>query len=649
MPSQRVLISALLAAVASAADSPAYAPSTTTCPSGGALVRSGNTQISDAETAYVAGRKPVADAALSTWLDSVSPGLGASSASLPTIGMSVSGGGWRSLLTAGGVLQALDGRDDEEDEEDEEEEGGLEERGLLSSLVSGLLQAVSYQVGVSGGAWLLASWAASNFATITEISESTWVEALDNGIARPGGTLGFISAFAEIVEQVNAKSDAGFPVSMTDVWSQLLSYQFLPSGEAGQSISLSDVRSYSNMTDFQAPIIILNANGVNTAAGECNSDLSSTVWEYTPFEFGSWDDDVASWIPMEYLGTSANSTECTVGFDNMGFVIGASSNLLAHGMCVEDDGEGEKDTIMSNLGGVIEGVVESALHGLSEATQFNRVPNPFKGYTSGDGSTTMRQEVWESDELHMVDGGLAHNDPVASLLEPARNVSVILLSDASADSEDNFPTGEGLIDAWELVQNNTRINFRMPTIPDQETFLVKGLNRRAVFFGCNEPEAVTIVYLPNVNHTYESNQPTSKYQYSPDETRGMIANGNAVATQNGDEGWGLCLACGILKKEAGATLPEGCDACFSQYCYDAGTTTTVTHTATPSASTATPSAATPSSVTPTVTPSSVTPSATPSGAPLPTTLSTATPTLTFTGSFANTTTTTSSFNTTTHA
>lgn len=560
MPSQRVLISALLAAVASAADSSGYAPTTTTCPSGGALVRSGNSQLSNAETAYVAGRKAVADAALSTWLDSVSPGLGSSNANLPTIGMSVSGGGWRSLLTAGGILQALDGREDEE-------EGGLEERGLLSSLVSGLLQAVSYQVGVSGGAWLLASWASSNFATISGISESTWVKALDNGVARPDG-FGFLSAYAEIAEQVNAKSDAGYPISMTDVWSQLLSYQFFPSGEASQSLSLSDVTSYSNMTDFQAPIIIINANGVNAAAGECNSDLSSTVWEFTPFEFGSWDDDVAAWIPVEYLGTSVNSTECTVEFDNMGFVISASSNLLAHAMCVEDDSEAEEDdSFMSGVSGVIETIVESTLHGISEATQFNRVPNPFQGYTSGDGSTTMRQEVYDSDELYMVDGGLAHNDPVASLLEPARNVSVILLSDASADSEDNFPTGEGLIDAWELVQNNTRINYRMPAIPDQETFLVQGLNRRAVFFGCNEPEAVTIVYLPNTNYTYGSNMPTSKYKYDPEETRGMIANGNAVATQNGDAGWGLCLACGIMKKEAGATLPEGCDACFSQYCY----------------------------------------------------------------------------------
>lgn len=524
-----------------AATSP-YKPTTTTCPSGD-LIRAGNSELGNGEAAYIAGRKPIADAALSTWLDTQSSGLGSGSSILPTVALSVSGGGWRTLLTAAGVIQAMDAREADGD-----------------ASTSGLLQAMTYQVGVSGGAWLLSSWAGNHFPTITQLKDDLWLTAFANGIEFPQGWE-FLLSYVEIAADILEKSEAGYPVSLTDAWARLLSYQLLKGGDGGVSTRLSDVAGYSNMTEYEVPMIIINSNGVDTTAGECDPDNNSTVWEYTPFEFGSWDDDVAAWIPIEYLGTPANATECTVAFDNLGFVLGMSSNLFAYELCVEDDP-------FSGMVSVLEDILED-LHDVAEDTEFGRVPNPFYGYNAaGDPA----KEVFLVDELYMVDGGIGlHNDPVAPLLEPARNVSVILLSDNSAD-EDNFPTGEDLIDAWEYVQNISRISYRFPSVPDQATFLAEGLNKRAVFFGCDEPETVTIVYLPNVNYTYESNLSTEVFQYDDDVTNGMVGNGNAIATQDGSEGWGLCLACGIMMKEASATLPEGCDACFSEYCYYANST-----------------------------------------------------------------------------
>lgn len=531
---------ALISLLGVAAATSPYKPTTTACPSG-SLVRSGNTELGDGEAAYIAGRKPKADAALSTWLEKQSAGLGSGS-SMPTIALSVSGGGWRTLLTAAGVMQAMDDRDSD-------------------SSTAGLLQALTYQIGVSGGGWLLSSWAASNFPTITDLKEALWLSAFDNGLEFPEGWE-FLIAYADILADIVEKDDAGYPVSLTDVWARLLSYQLITGDNGGVSVRLSDIKGYSNMVDFNVPMAIINSNGVDTTAGECNPDNNSTVWEYTPFEFGSWDDDVASWIPIEYLGTSANATECTVQFDNLGFVLGTSSNLFAYELCVEDNP-------FSTVTSILEDIMES-LHDASEDTDFGRLPNPFQGYEM---AADPAKEVFLVDELYLVDGGIGlHNDPVAPLLEPARNVSVIFVSDNSAD-EDSFPIGEDLIDAWEYVQNISRINSRMPYIPDQETFTAEGLARRAVFFGCNETETVTIVYLPNVNYTYQSNTDTTKFQYSEDETNGMIGNGNAIATQDNDEDWGLCLACGIMMKEEGVTLPDGCDACFSKWCYYPDTTT----------------------------------------------------------------------------
>lgn len=106
----------------------------------------------------------------------------------------------------------------------------------------------------------------------------------------------------------------------------------------------------------------------------------------------------------------------------------------------------------------------------------------------------------------------------------------------------------------------------MPFIPPVKTFVSQGLNKRATFFGCNETGTTFIVFLPNVAYTYPSGQPTSKIQYSIPETRGMIANGNAVAMQNGTASWPFCLACAVKNKD-GSKLPAGCNACFEKYCY----------------------------------------------------------------------------------
>lgn len=522
----------LFAALAAAA-SP-YAPTSVKCPEG-PFIRDGNTALGAGEAAYLTGRKPKADAALRTWLEAQSPGLGASS-SMPTLAFSISGGGYRALLVGAGVMQGMDERDS-------------------NVSTSGLLQALSYHIGVSGGAWLVASWAGNNFPTISSLKHDLWLEAFYQGTNLPGGR-NFVLNYARILKDVYEKDKAGYPTSLTDVWSRMLSYQMLAGEHGGVATRLSDVARYSNMTEFNAPIPIIDINGVNVPGGKCDPTENSTVWEANPFEFGSWDDSVSAWIPVAHLGTAANSTDCTLGFDNLGFVLGMSSNLFAYGGCVEDNP-------FSEIMGVLKNITED-WRDISERTMFGRVPNSFYGFTGGG---HMAAEVFADDELYMVDGGLEyHNDPVAPLLEPARNVSAIFLVDASADTN-NLPDGDGLVAARDYVQTVSRISTRLPRIPDKEIILAQGLTNRAVFFGCNESEAVTIVYLPNVNYIYESNLSTAQSQYDYDVTEGVIANGVMVATQNREEGWGLCLACAIMMKEEGVSLPDGCEACFDRWCY----------------------------------------------------------------------------------
>jgi lysophospholipase len=71
----------------------------------------------------------------------------------------------------------------------------------------------------------------------------------------------------------------------------------------------------------------------------------------------------------------------------------------------------------------------------------------------------------------------------------------------------------------------------MPFIPPVETFLEEGLDKRATFFGCDDPSKVTIVWLPHYSFTFASNVSIAQLSYSKDNTNKMIANGVQVANQ----------------------------------------------------------------------------------------------------------------------
>lgn len=152
------------------------------------------------------------------------------------------------------------------------------------------------------------------------------------------------------------------------------------------------------------------------------------------------------------------------------------------------------------------------------------------------------------------------------MLQPVREIDVLLVNDNSADSN-NFPNGSEILTTY--VQSFNHNLSRMPFIPSVDTFISQGLNKRATFFGCHDTSKITIVYIPNVNYTYQSNTPTAKLQYSITETDAMIANGVQMASQGGASDWGTCLGCAILIK-SGYELPTACHKCFSKYCYGEG-------------------------------------------------------------------------------
>jgi lysophospholipase len=109
----------------------------------------------------------------------------------------------------------------------------------------------------------------------------------------------------------------------------VLSYNYIsPTG--GNNSLWSEIPSQSSFQDHEAPFPIIIITQTNVANGTCRPNTESAVWEVSPFEFGSFDANVNAFYPTQYMGTSGdgNSSQCTTGFDNVGFITGISSNIL---------------------------------------------------------------------------------------------------------------------------------------------------------------------------------------------------------------------------------------------------------------------------------------------------------------------------------
>ncbi|KAI4722051.1 lysophospholipase [Aureobasidium sp. EXF-10727] len=517
-----------------------YAPVSASCPST-PLVRNANSVGTD-EAAYIAARKPKADAALAAWLQKTDPSF--ATTNLPTVGLVLSGGGYRALLSGAGLVQALDARDSD-----------------LST--SGLYQALTYETSLSGGAWFSTSWTGLNWPTVSYLRDNLWSQSFADSLLVPARLLSAV-AYAEIVKDIVDKAKAGFQPTLIDVYGRLLSYQLLSTNsedlrtDGMVSKTLSSVVSSSNFTSHAVPFPIITARGVNTFEGECIPRDNGTQYEFNPYEFGSWDSNVNAFTQTAYLGSKLTngaptvSGKCIKNYDNLGYIAGTSSALF-NNYCSTIPAQNNTQSLVQTLQAII-------LNAHSPVTRdlYAPYPNPFYGYPTS--SLTSAQK-----EIQIVDGGEGNSAmPFWPLIQPSRNVDVIIAADNGADTTDLFPSGTAIVGAYEQAQAQGL--SRMPFVPTLDVFFAQGLNKHAVFFGCDTPDTATVVYLPNNNYTYASNIQTVIIETSEDQTARIIGNGNAVATQDGDAGWAVCLGCAVMKK-TGAALPEACDACFVKYCY----------------------------------------------------------------------------------
>ena len=460
-----------------------YAPRTgNDCPADG-LVRPAK-GLSPSEKAYVQARQVKAGAALSAWVKKIDSEFGAST--VPVVGLSHSGGGFRALLTGAGVVQAFDERDGK-------------------GATNGLYQGITYQTGLSGGGWLLSALIGNDWPTISTLRDTQWVPKFKRGLIASGLN-------PRIMIDVAAKKAHGGHSSVVNLYGRALSYMLFMGKHGGVSNTLSGVADSASFKDHSGPYPIITAVQIDTSTGSCKATPSSLQFEMSPYEWGSWDSGVAAFTPTKYLGTAVSNgkptkaAKCVTNYDNLGYVLGTSSSLF-NMACSKASDVGTK--LPNWLNGILKRYYKS-----SPKDVYAAYPNPFQGYAPSNKVST--QKI-----LNLVDGGESHeNNPIRPLLRPERGVSVLIVEDSSGEV-DHYPQGKRLNDGHAAAKAAGLT--MMPMIPPQAEIVAKKLNTKPTFFGCNDPSKITIIWLANTKYSFNSNQPTFKLKYKPEETKGTLS------------------------------------------------------------------------------------------------------------------------------
>lgn len=82
----------------------------------------------------------------------------------------------------------------------------------------------------------------------------------------------------------------------------------------------------SNFKNFSGPFPILQAISIqphdDQAFGVWEPKFNDPIYEWTPFEFGSWDQ---AFTPVQYIGSmpdaNGSASDCVVGLDRAGYVV----------------------------------------------------------------------------------------------------------------------------------------------------------------------------------------------------------------------------------------------------------------------------------------------------------------------------------------
>jgi len=414
----------------------------------------------------------------------------------------------------------------------------------------------------------------NNFTTVTALrdSPSGSVWQFDNSVLKGPDTLDTTKYYTTLINEAEGKEHAGFEITITDIWSRALSFQLINATDGGPAYTWSSIALAPNFQNGETPFPVIIAD--ERAPGQLLIPGNATIYEFNPFEMGSWDPTAYGFVPMKYLGSNftagkiPSKDQCTIGFDNAGYIMGTSSSLFNRLMLQVDS---------SSLPSAVKIVFNLLIHaiGFNSEDIADYSPNPFYKYHPSSNPSA------QATTLHLVDGGEDNqNIPFHPLIQPAREVDVIFAIDSSADTNYNWPNGSALVSTFQRNTASIANGTVFPYVPDTNTMINLGLNHRPTFFGCNASNVTSdytvplIVYIPNSPYVTFSNVSTLDLTYNNSQRDAIILNGYNVATMaNGtiDTDWPTCVGCAILSRSLDrtrTTVPDACTRCFNKFCWD---------------------------------------------------------------------------------
>jgi lysophospholipase len=300
-----------------------------------------------------------------------------------------------------------------------------------------------------------------------------------------------------------------------------------------------------------------------------------------------------------FNGSAINET-CVEGFDSLAFAVGSSSNAW-NGWLLESESNNtlglfakrslsEESRSLVKRQGPSYGanaqnleliqIFESTFNLSLNDSLYAVYPNPFQGY--GNTSTA------NQSTLEIVDGSESGQTvPIWPLIQPARDVDLIIAFDASGETPYGWQNGTNIIDT---ANQAAAAGLPFPKIPTAETFIANQYNILPTFFGCYEDD-VPLVRPPILSPRspsdprqvlYLSNSPWSAYtnysyvqsEFYPSQLDIIFNNSFAQLTYNNsfsDPEWPACLACALIHgsvKKMGLNDTAQCQGCFLRHCWD---------------------------------------------------------------------------------
>ncbi|KAH8091703.1 lysophospholipase [Cristinia sonorae] len=577
----------------------AYAPKLSSCPAGTSLVRLTGKyaqSLSRQESAFIREkRERVLPEAWSSYLHNVQRAASRQRVKVPLyvsailsdhlrsphLAIATSGGGHRAAIFGAGVMTALDGRNATSANEG----------------TGGLLQASSYLSSLSGGAWLVSSLAQADFPTFPELifgSSKTgsegWLTKFDllQPSSDPQTVLAFIGG---LIAELAGKAFAGIPVTFADVWARTLSRHFVhgttasnffdPNVTHGAGPTFSGISELPSFVSRRIPLPIVLADSITDLnvgtpvffnQSEDIIPLTNPIYEFTPYEMGSFDPMLSAFTPTKFLG-SPNTSVCMTGFDQVSYIESVSSNLF-------NEFNTSSDALASSPIGPIISALQVTFPHPGMQLDAAMVPNAFFGV--GDGTYPDANHKF----LRLVDGGEDGQVlPLQPLLVKARKIDTIIGIDAPADTDENFTAGFSLIASQQRASLFPGV-YPFPPVPKTiEEFAAHNLTKRPTFFGCESPSNVPLlIYIANggapLGQSPLTNTPTAQTTYQPEQIQAMLNQVHDIATQGipvrkhgketKDPLWPVCLACAVVEKQRakiGARRSGVCRSCLERYCW----------------------------------------------------------------------------------